>query len=198
MPKEKPATSTATAAAPMDVKATDVTGGLTRQLFGKQVTPDRPAPTLEYQALEDGGVIVKHEGIKVIEYKKDGRDRKTKLHMFSSKAGQGNWFSVFGNANLDSQIRKLSRPGVIFLLRYAGKQKLEGSDREQHMWEVAETSARLEQINQLRERDEWRTRELALDAAITAADRAELERRTSRDTSGEPAPPPHEDDDLPF
>jgi hypothetical protein len=185
---------------PADAPAVDegrVTDGLTNQLFGKQLDPDKPAPTVDYDALKNGAIVT-HQGYSVIEYKKDGQDRKTKLHMFATKGGIGGWFSVFGTANLDSQLRK-ARAGSIMLIRYAGKQKPDAtSEQEQHMWEVRETAATPEQIVQLRERSEWRDRELALDAAIAAAAQAERERRESRQSGQGDGAPPHDDSDVPF
>jgi hypothetical protein len=176
-----------------------VTDGLTQQLFGTAVEPDKPAPTVEYDAL-GRGAIVTHKGLRIIEFKKDGEDRKTKLHMFATRGGGGPWFSMFGTANLDSQLRK-TRPGAVLLLRYAGKQPVEGSEQGQHVWEVRETAATAEQIAQLRARPEWVDRELLLDGAILAAATAEKTRRQNRAASsggGGDAPPPHDDEDRPF
>jgi hypothetical protein len=196
MANQSPAPS---APAKGSAEPSNITDGLTSQLFGRTIEPDKPAPTLDYDSLRYGAIVT-HKGIRVIEYQKDGKNRKTKLHMFATQGGLGPWFSVFGTANLDSQLRK-ARTGAVLLLRYAGKQKEAGSEQEVHMWEVRETTASPAMIQQLRERPEWRERELALEGAIGQAALAEQERRAQRSSGSGPddeAPPPHDDNDRPF
>lgn len=196
--KSTPAPS-ASVNAPASGESLNITDGLTGQLFGRALEPDKPAPTLDYDSLRYGAIVT-HKGIRVIEYKKDGQDRKTKLHMFATQGGIGPWFSVFGTANLDSQLRK-ARAGAVLLLRYAGKQKEPGSEQEVHMWEVRETSASAVMIQQLRERPEWKERELALEGAIRQAALAEQERRQQRSSGSGPdddGAPPHDDNDRPY
>lgn len=185
-----------------DKDATPGADALTQQMFGRVLEPDRPAPTLDYDALRYGAIVV-HRGIRVIEYKREGKDRKTKLHLFATRGGGGPWFSVFGTANLDSQLRK-AKPGAVLLLQYAGKQPVgmpDQTEQEQHVWHVRETVATPAQVAQLRARPEWVERELALDTAIVAAAVAERERRNGNRAqesgTGHDDAPPLDDGDLP-
>ena len=171
--------------------STQAADAATDAMFGHSITPDKPAPTLTPDDLKEGA-IVRHEGARVVEYTRDGAKKTAKLHLFSSKGGEGDWFSLFGTAQLDSQLRK-ARAGVVILLKYLGKVKTPDGN-EPHTWEVRPSSAGAEQIRKVRELD-WRDRETILDGQIKAAEAREKMRREVRQA---PAPAPAEDDDLPF
>lgn len=163
-------------------------------LFGKKVQPDKYAPTVPPESLA-AALIVRYMGEQIIEYKKDGEDRRAKKQLFASRGGEGRWFSVFGSPNLNSQLRKV-RTGGILLVKYRGKEPDE-LQRDVHVWDVAESTATLDQVRALRATPAWVEREESFELEFQVASDADKERMNTR-RAAPPEPPPHTDDDLPF
>lgn len=175
-------------------------------VFTRAVPADKRAPTIDPEALRRP-VIVVFVGARDIEYtKRDTNEkRKSTLYQFASQAGAGAHFSVFGNANLSTRLKKLTSRGP-FVLAYNGRQDDEG--RKIHEWQVvapggqgeAFTAARVKEI---RATSAWVERERELDAVIGKALADENERLAGRRTSvssdgARSIDDIAADDDLPF
>lgn len=148
------------------------------------------APTLEYDELTRG-MIVRYLGIR----KFTARDQKTyNLHKFVSRAGTGQPFELWGAAQLNGKLRPLKVPALVYL-RYDGKQpSTENPDQEVHTFTVklppsgTDVRAALAAMQSAAD---------ALDRSIRIALERDRDRRQAN-RSGEPEPPAHTDDDLPF
>lgn len=176
---------------------TDATGGTppaappaTPRLpaFFRTINPDESAPVVNRDDLHTGA-IVRYVSTREVE----AMGRRSKLHVFYARGGEGVPFAVWGSSELDSQLRKLRGGTGIVFLRYNGKvthPTMPG--RTVHKWTVQEAiGAKLEHVRKVRA--DWAEQETVLDATIAAAsdrDRARLEAGAAE------APP--EDDDLPF
>src|SRR4051812_12915355 len=169
----------AQSSAPTPAPASVVDGArLTEALFSPPLQADKPAPTINAEDLA-GGAIVRKTGERPVAFKREGKDRKTTVHMFESVANPDRWFSLWGSQNLDSQLRKV-KPGQAMLLRYTGKRALDdGSGRELHTWEVRVTSANPAQLQQLLGTAQWQPLVQQLDLAITQGAQREAERRAA-------------------
>ncbi len=163
-------------------------------IFTKRVEPDRPAPTLERELFTEPQ-IVQYKGVRFIEYKKDGEDRRTKKHLFAAAGGAGPWFSLWGSMNLDSQLRQLNAAAII-RLRYAGQIE-ERDGNKPHLFDVTATSASPAAIDQLRNVPEWKEREEWLAGRIAAALADDQAKRDAKRTAHDDGAPPHDDDDQP-
>lgn len=189
--KQKPATSAAPAAAAPSTPAPqrDPEGAL----FGRNVEADEPAPIIE-RAFLAPGAIVKHKGSRTVMVS----GRSSMVHSFKllgAPAGTP-WFSLWGSANLNSQLRKV-KPGSTLLLRYVGQQRNDDDSPGAHQWEVKPSTVSDNMLGQYLQRPErvHLIRELA-----TVCERAltdDRERRKAQQNDN-PAGPPHDDDDLPF
>lgn len=190
--KQKPATTAAPAAA-----AAPSTAAPQRDpeaaLFGRNVEADEPAPIIEREHLK-AGALVKHKGSRTVMVS----GRSSVVHSFKllgAPAGTP-WFSLWGSANLNSQLRKV-KSGTTMLLRYVGQQRNDDDSPGAHQWEVRPSTVSDNMLVQYLQRPErvQLIRELA-----TVCERAltdDRERRKAHQNDN-PAGPPHDDDDLPF
>jgi hypothetical protein len=185
--------TTKSPAAPLPPPASAVDGAkLTDALFGSPLEPDKPAPTVNVEDLAVGAIVYKM-GERVVTFPREGKTRKATIHIFSPAYNRDRWFSLFGSANLDSQIRKV-RPGAAILITYSGKHALDdGSGRELHTWQIRQTQANPAQLQQLLGTGEWQLKVQALDLAITQAAQREQERRAA---GRSPEAPPLTDADF--
>ena len=124
------------------------------------------------------GVILQFRGTRKFD-RKDGPGQ-TVVHTFLARAGDGERFSLFGTAQLDSKLRAIRTGGVIWL-SYGGKKAIDG--QETHDWTVSD-GGRLtaDALTVLRKHSV--KEEAALDVAIAAAQKANSERITNGVYSG--------------
>jgi hypothetical protein len=158
--------------------------------FFRTINPDESASVVGREDLAQG-VIVRFIGTRDTDNRTTGR--KSRIHTFYARGGEGIPFAVWGSVELDSQLRKLrGGTGVVFL-RYNGKiphPTMPG--HTVHKWTVQEAlGAKLEHVRKARE--PFAEQEAKLDAAIGAA----AERDKARLAAGQQDTPP-DDDDLPF
>jgi hypothetical protein len=158
--------------------------------FFRTVNPDESAPVVTREELAQG-VIVRFIGTRETDNRTTGR--KSRIHTFYARGGEGIPFAVWGSVELDSQLRKLRGGSGIVFLRYNGKvEHPTMPGRTVHKWTVQEAvGAKLDHVRKARE--PFAEQEAALDAAVAAA----AERDKARLAAGAPDAPP-EDDDLPF
>lgn len=159
-------------------------------LFGGNVPPDRTAPMLEREHLERP-IVVRHKGTRAV---KTNNGMST-IHTFSLVAAEDKWFSLWGSANLNSQIRKL-KPGAVLQLGYTGQVTNDDGTPGAHQWLVRPSTATLQSIVAYLGRPDEVKRTAELVEAIDRAQAADRERRAAR--AGGPDGPPHDDDDMPF
>jgi len=158
--------------------------------FFRTINPDESAPVVNRDDLTQG-TIARFISTREVE----SMGRKSRLHVFYARGGEGVPFAVWGSAELDSQLRKLRGGAGIVFIRYNGKQPHPSMPgRTVHKWTVQEAvGAKLEHVRKVRA--PFADQEAALDKVIAEAverDRARLA------TSGTDEPPPPDDDDLPF
>lgn len=173
-------------------------------VFTRSVPADQRAPTIDPEALRRP-VIVIYIGARDIEYTRNNEKRKSTLYQFASKAGAGPHFSVFGNANLATRLKRLTSRGP-FVLAYNGRKDDEG--RAIHEWQVVAPGGQGEaftagKVKEIRATSEWVEREAELEAVIGQALTEENERLAARRTSvssdgGRNIDDIARDDDLPF
>jgi hypothetical protein len=158
--------------------------------FFRTINPDESAPVITREELAQGA-IVRFIGTRETDNRTTGR--KSRIHTFYARGGEGVPFAVWGSVELDSQLRKLRGGSGIVFLRYNGKidhPTMPG--RTVHKWTVQEAlGAKAGHIAKARE--PFAEQEAALDASIAAA----AERDKARLAAGAADVPP-EDDDLPF
>lgn len=160
--------------------------------FFRTIKPDEQAPVINRDDLRDG-TIARYINTKTVEV----TGRKSHLHVFYARGGEGVPFGLWGSAELDSQLRKLRGGTGIVFIRYNGKQPHPSApDRTVHKWTVQEAvGAKLEHVRKARE--PFAEQESALDAVIAAAAERERARLAESGPGLEQIPPP-DDDDLPF
>lgn len=162
-------------------------------MFGRNVEADEPAPIIEREHLTQAA-IVKHKGSRMVQV----NGRSSMVHSFKLLgAPQGTpWFSLWGSANLNSQLRKV-KPGSTLLLRYIGQERNPDDTPGAHKWDVKPSTVSDNMLQTYLQRPErvQLIRELA-----TVAERALVADRERRQAARNesPAGPPHDDDDLPF
>lgn len=161
-------------------------------LFGRSVEPDKPAPIIEHSHLH-AAVVVRHRSTRQVKTRTGG----STIHAFAlGVAPDAPWFSLWGSANLNSQLRKL-RPGAVVLLRYAGQVTNPDETPGAHQWEVRATSAPVAKIAEYLAGEDVAKRMRELTTIIERAGTEDRERRDARRAANEP--PPHTDDDfIPF
>lgn len=158
--------------------------------FFRTINPDESAPVVERAELAQGA-IVRFIGTREVDNRQTGR--RSRIHTFYARGGEGVPFAVWGSVELDSQLRKLRGGTGIVFLRYNGKvDHATMPGRTVHKWTVQEAvGAKREHVQKAREA--FTEHEAALDTAVAAA----AERDKARLAAGAELPPP-EDDDLPF
>lgn len=158
--------------------------------FFRTVNPDESAPVVERAELSQGA-IVRFIGTREVDNRQTGR--RSRIHTFYARGGEGVPFAVWGSVELDSQLRKLRGGTGIVFLRYNGKtEHATMPGRTVHKWTVHEAvGAKMEHVRKARE--QFAEQEAALDAAVAGA----AERDKERLAAGAAEPPP-DDDDLPF
>lgn len=159
--------------------------------FFRTINPDESAPMLTREDLAQGS-IVRFIGTREVDNRSTGR--RSKIHTFYARGGEGVPFAVWGSVELDSQLRKLRGGAGVVFLRYNGKiphPTMPG--RTVHKWTVQEAlGAKPAHIAKAREG--FVEQEAALDAAIAAAAEADK----ARLAAGAAMDAPPDDDDLPF
>lgn len=159
-------------------------------LFGENLPADRPAPIIE-RALLDLGFAVRHQNTRQVKT----NNGVSTIHAFSllGISKDAPWFSLWGSANLNSQLRK-AKPGAVLYLRYAGQVLNDDGTPGAHQWKVKPSTAAPAAISAYLSGSSIRARVDDLTTAIAAALMADRERRALRrtDVIGW-----HDDDDDP-
>jgi hypothetical protein len=159
--------------------------------FFRTINPDESAPVVTREELGQG-VIVRYIGTREVDNRSTGR--RSRIHTFYARGGEGVPFAVWGSVELDSQLRKLRGGSGVVFLRYNGKidhPTMPG--RTVHKWTVQEAlGAKAGHIAKARE--QFTEQEAALDAAIVSAAEADK----ARLAAGAAMDAPPDDDDLPF
>ena len=166
--------------------------------FGPEVQPDRPAPTIDRELLRQPQ-IVQYIGARVIEYKKNGEDKRTRKQVFASAGGNGPWFSLWGTMNLDSQLRQV-KYGAIVRITYKG-QEADAAGNQPHLFSVQVANGTRAQLDALRAQDEWAQAETWLRDQIEKQRADDMAKRDAARADGAASGddvPPHDDADLPF
>ena len=161
--------------------------------FFRTIQPDESAPVVGREDLAQG-TIARFIGTRETDNRTTGR--KSRIHTFYARGGEGVPFAVWGSVELDSQLRKLRGGSGIVFIRYNGKvphPTMPG--RTVHKWTVQEAlGAKLDHVRKARE--PFAEQEATLDATIAAAAERDKARLASLGSMDEPPPP--DDDDLPF
>lgn len=163
-------------------------------LFGRTLEADKPAPMIEREQLR-AGAVVRHKSARTVKTS-SGNSVVHSFELLAAPEGTP-WFSLWGSANLNSQLRK-AKPGAVLLLRYLGQDTNADNTPGAHQWEVKPSTAPAASVQlYLSSGDRPRAvRDFA--TIIDQAQAAERERRASR-RSDAPAAPEHTDDDfIPF
>jgi hypothetical protein len=161
--------------------------------FFRTIQPDESAPVVAREDLAQGAIV---RFISTRETDNRTTGRKSRIHTFYARGGEGVPFALWGSAGLDSQLRKLRGGTGIVFIRYNGKvEHPTMPGRTVHKWTVQEAvGAKLDHVRKAREG--FAEQEAALDATIAAAAERDKARLLAQGAMDEPPPP--DDDDLPF
>lgn len=129
-------------------------------------TPDEPTGPKVPREFLAPGFIVQFRGTRKFPRTENGIEKFSTVHTFLANGGEGQRFSAYGTAQLDSLLRT-ARLGDIIWLRYAGLEEVEGN--RTHTWFVSEArrGISLEQLRTMRQH--YKTSEVELDRVITDA-----------------------------
>lgn len=163
-------------------------------MFGPNVEPDAPAPLLERDHVK-AGVVVLHKRTDSVTTK-NGRSLKHVFAVVNAPKGTP-WFSLWGSANLNSQLNKLKAGQVVFL-RYLGQNENPDGSPGAHMWNVQGTTASASQLRAVLDKPERAAAIRDFSTLLERTLQAEREKRDANRQASSPAGPPHDDDDIPF